>query len=989
MKVQKIWVRHTHLSQPSPGTVDQKLADLEQQQRLLRQEVLGLLSRDRLVSFVKCPDIYYDNRLNCLWWLRGFQAPVSELFKRVARLKMHTFEHWEVPTAEELRDILREPLLAKNPLFQNRYVCSSTLDQTQNHYQTIPVGSGPYDPQQKSMDGEANLLLIPIHRLSQRDIFSFIVASTLFPAGIPGLREKLSALYKLTMAINNQRTPPPTPAIAEVQRYLLEGDYLRARLPILEDAYLHDTKKGVWEIYQPKPPVGKDWLEISLPEPWEARNPERDVHKGVVAIDFGTSSTVVACREHGKTILLRVGITDFSRKPLPEDYQNPTILECIHLPNLMAAWNAEAYRPMVRWDDFHFSHTALASYRQNEADQRIVASILTNIKQGPLLNRGNQPPPRITDQMTGADMELCATAAQMPVHGQRVSVTGNDPLDPIELYAYYLGLFINNRSSGLFLDYYMTFPVTYPKKVKRRILASFARGLMRSLPASLVESPAIQNFTVQEEASEPTAYAACALAELDIQPTDQGISFAVFDFGGGSTDFDFGRYRLPTPKEEEQGYEHVIEHFGASGDMYMGGENLVHHIAFLTFVQNLDLCLERQISFTMPPEADPFPGHEMFIDRSHIAQVNTTLLMAKVRHLWENFQWPTADEQGGTPKKSNRRRADVISDMLHQAMLDTEFTLDPAVPCFVEPDNLLTLSLELLNRHREKVPVTLTVDRNAINQFLVKRVGKGIYQFFIAMQQAFANRGELPKKIHIFQAGNASRALLVQAIYAMLLQHNMYRWTPPAAGIKPNASMEAIRQTLPLFDPAVNVQFIVHRPLVGDPKNPYNPTAKTGVAIGLLKLIPGETLLAIHTARKRRPDKEKEKGAATDALSPTVEPLQESPFRFYVGRLKGNRFKPVLQQNDPYGEWHELGTPTRRAFTLIYSTSPRSFFGELQRGVSELREKTLNFGMGLEKKRLFVQAVAPTSVEICLADSPEQILQAPEELLARQVLDLA
>ncbi|MEO5363539.1 MAG: hypothetical protein H7838_07945 [Magnetococcus sp. DMHC-8] len=981
MKVHAVWVRHTHLSQPLPTATD---ADLAKRQRLLRQEIMGLLLRDRFVSFLKYPDLVFDNRLNCLWWLSGMALPEGELFDQLARLKIHTFQHWELPGVEEVRSILNEPPLEKKATLRHKRLYAAGQEHDPLGAGVVTVGGGPHAGAPTGGDGAETSLLLPIHRISQRGIFSFIVAAALLPAGIAGLQEKLSALYKLTMALNERRKEPVVPSMAVLQQYLLEGDHLRARLPILEEAYLHDPRKGLWELYQPKSLLGKDWLEVRLQEPWEARNPERDVRKGAVAIDFGTSSTVVACREQGKTVLLRVGITDFFRKPAPEDYQNPTIMEWINLPNLMAAWNSEAYRPLVRWEDFHFSHTALASYRQNEADQRIVASILTNIKQAPLLDRGNQPALRISDQTSGADMELCAATPQMPVHGQRISVSSNDPLDPIELYAYYLGLFINSRSSGLFLEYYMTFPVTYPRKVKRRILASFARGLMRSLPLSLMDSPLIRRFAVREEASEPTAYAACALSELGIQPTEQGTAFAVFDFGGGSTDFDFGHYRLPTPREEGQGYEHVIEHFGASGDMYLGGENLVHHVAFLTFVHNLDVCRSAQISFTAPPEADPFPGHEMFIDRSQTAQTNTALLMARVRHLWEDFQWPTAGSSEAGARGS-RRQSDVISDLLHHAILDTEFTLDPNTPCFAEPDSRLPVDLELLNRKREKVSVQLVVDRNAINQFLVKRVGKGIYQFFIAMHQAFVRRGQLPKEIHILQAGNASRALLVQALYAMLLQHNMFRWTPPTGETRINPIMESIRQSLPLFDPAAEVQFIVHRPPAGDPHNPYRPTAKTGVAIGLLRLIPGETLLAIHTTSKRRPTDQDKAG---DGHPPVIEHIQESPFRWYAGRLKGGCFKPVLMQNDPYGEWHELGTPTRRVFTLVYSTLPRSVFGELPRGVAGLHEKTLTFGMGTDKKRLFIQAVAPSAVEVCLADSLEQIAQQPEAVLAREVLEL-
>ncbi|MBF0183410.1 MAG: hypothetical protein HQM06_03330 [Magnetococcales bacterium] len=981
MKVQSVWVRHAHLTNTMPNRDEEELI---QKQRSLRQEIAGLLLRGRFVSFLKYPVLIFDNLLNCLWWLQGPQVAVNEIYNQLAGLKVDAFHNWELPSIEEARSLLREPLISKHPRLSNKPVYVANAGHDPLDTQVGMLGGAVAGEEGAAAGGG---LLIPIHRVSQRGIFSFIVSSSLFPTGVPGLQEKLSTLYQLTMQLHTPQQEPQPPSIADLQQYLLEGDYLRARLPILEEGYLQDPKKGLWELYQTKPPLGKDWLEMVLPEPWEARNPERDLRKGVVAIDFGTSSTVVACREQGKTSLLRVGITDFFRKPTAEDYQNPTVIEWIHLPNLMAAWNTEAYRPMVRWDDFHFSHTALASYRQNEGDQRIVGSILTNIKQLPLLEKKQQGPLRVLDQATGSEREICVSTAQMPAHGQRISVSSSDPLDPIELYAYYLGLFINSRTNGLFLEYYMTFPVTYPRKVKKRILSSFARGLMRSLPPSLLDSPQLQQFSVREEASEPTAYAACALAELQIPASEEGTAFAVFDFGGGTTDFDFGIYRQARAREAEQGYEQVIEHFGASGDMYLGGENLVHHIAFLTFVQNLDVCRTAQISFTMPPEAELFPGHELCVDGSQTAQTNMALLIAKVRPLWENFQWPTAEGEGRVGQGgASRRRSDAISDILHRAILDTDFNLDPAIPCFSEEENHLSITIDLLNRKREKVPLKLLVDRNAINQFLVKRVGRGIYQFFIAMQQAFARRGPLPKEIRILQAGNSSRALLVQALYAMILQENMYRWTPVQGEERRNPVMEEVRRTLPLFDPQNGVTFIVHRPPEGSPKELYRPTAKTGVAIGLLRLIPGERVLAIHTTTSRQ--RSKSSDTEGEGLQPVVEALQESPFRLFVGGLVNGLFKPVLLQNDPYGEWHELGVPTRRAFPLIYSISPRAVFGQLARGLAELEEKNLTFPMGSEKKHLFIRAIAPTTVEICLADSLEQLHQDPSEIQALQVLEL-
>ncbi|MBF0293554.1 MAG: hypothetical protein HQL96_00075 [Magnetococcales bacterium] len=959
MKVHSIRLRENKLLPRQSAEVD-PLA--RKRLRELRAEIIALLSRQRFISFIKQPKLHFDNQLNCLWLLHEFLTTPEQMFQHVARLQIYAFRHWEVPSMEALRSMAREDLIRSHEKFRRATLLSSDPVPNGKGYRTITIGGGS-----ENDATTAEHLVLPMHRVAQRDIFAFILSHGLIPRDIEGVGEKMHELYRLTKELNQQqRTAQPASPLSQdaLRSRLLEGDWMRARLPILEPSCLTDMEKGVWELYQPTVPTGKGWVELALDPPWEARNPEMDVRKGVIAIDFGTSSTVVACREDGKTSLLRVGMSDFYRKPVPADYQNPTILEFVNLPRFLSAWTSEAHQPMTRWEDFHFSHEALKNFRENEGNQRIVASLLTNIKQWPLT-----PPEyrnrRITDQTSGMEVEIRATDAPMPVRGQPIAVSWEDPFDPIELYAYYLGLFINHRANGLFLEYYMTFPVTYPREVKRSLLTAFSRGLMRSLPETLMLSPLMERFHVREEASEPAAYAACALEELAIPATTDGTAYAVFDFGGGSTDFDFGLYRSPTHQEVAQGYERVIERFGASGDMYLGGENLVANLAYLAFQQNLDLCREHQIPFTLPPEAERFPGHEMFLDNSHVAQTNTALLTAKVRPLWENFRWDLEPMPGAAPgeKKPARRQTDRIADALSEYLTGTDFTLLAGTQTIRAPDNILEVAVEFLNRNREKVPVTMRIDRDGINHFLVRRVGQGIHRFFVAMKQAFADRGVVPEEVHVLQAGNASRALLVQALFAALLQQKMFKWTPPPEGVLKNLALEEIQHSV-AFE-----HFIVHRPPVGDPENPYRPTAKTGVAIGLLKLIPGESLLAISATPAGEHD--------------------EAPFRLFVGRLHQGVFQPVLTQNGAYREWREVGVPTRGTFVLLYSSSPLAGLGTLPRGAQELREKSLFFGPGLVKeKRLYIQAVATTEVELCLADSLEQILLRPEDVLHRMRVTL-
>ena len=58
----------------------------------------------------------------------------------------------------------------------------------------------------------------------------------------------------------------------------------------------------------------------------------------------------------------------------------------------------------------------------------------------------------------------------------------------------------------------------------------------------------------------------------------------IFDFGGGTTDFDFGIWRKANGVKERR-YHYVIEHFGDGGDKYLGGENLLELLAISCFLQ--------------------------------------------------------------------------------------------------------------------------------------------------------------------------------------------------------------------------------------------------------------------------------------------------------------------------------------------------------------------------------------------------------------------
>ena len=662
-------------------------------------------------------------------------------------------------------------------------------------------------------------------------------------------------------------------------------DQYSAKLPRIGDDIFTDFSKGIWEFWN-----------SDIPEKCNvrARNPVSDIQPCNVAIDFGTSSTVVAIESNGKKELLRIGLQDFFSKAEPKHYENPTVLELVNLKNTLDAWQEQAYRPTVSWDDVRCSHEALHNFRNNEANPKVVGSILAKIKQLALReSTGEQV--RITDQENGQELILAPLTLRQTVKGQPLSVSENDPFDPVELYAWFLGLNINWRGRGIFLHYTMTFPVAYARDVKEKILASFRRGLQRSLPQTLVDQPAFSDFSVEERGTEPAAYAAAAMHQLGIEPTEAGVAYAVFDFGGGTTDFDYGLYRLPTEEEEDEGYEQVFEHVGAAGDRFLGGENLLENMAYIVFQENLDICRSHKIPFTRPLDADKFTASEMFLDRTQAAHTNTIMLMARLRPIWEQGQM---ENTTGIEK------------------------------------------LDLLDREGNKVSCEFSINEEKLLDYLDKRIEQGIKNFYVAMHKYF---GDQPDTVHVLLAGNSSRS----------------KWVSDYFGLSEEDDDEAITRYGRMHDWVETIyggkapEIKPYSPLPEDRDNPYSPTAKTVVALGLLELCPGSVTKVINTTLAHSND--------------------DAPFHFYVGRIQRRYFTPGLIQGAPYGEYVELGPIRERIFQLVHTQSPRANTGTMPQGDNELSTRRLNFAGNTDGHRLFARIIGPATIEICTSASLEAI----------------
>lgn len=676
----------------------------------------------------------------------------------------------------------------------------------------------------------------------------------------------------VSLQAEGQKSATLNPHDFWLPRKLALLDYIPCRLPELDQARLSDHEQGVWELWGQDPAALK-------PLGLVARDPIRDVQKRAVAIDFGTSSTVVAMDSRsGARELLRIGVRDFYQAAKAQDFENPTVLECVDYPAFAQAWCAKAYRPELDWDWMRAAHEARTDFRNGNAK---LSSFLPILKQWAL--RTNDQRKRLTDQQTPAhEQELAAHTERNPVRGEPLKVSPGDAFDPIELYAWYLGMAINWRGHGLFLKYYLSFPVKYPSEVKERILASFRRGLQRSLPQTLIEHhpQVLGDFEVNDLATEPAAYAAAALPHLGVEPSDEGVPYAVFDFGGGTSDFDYGLLRWATPEEEDAGYERVFEHLGSSGDNFLGGENLLEHLVYDSFKKNLPMLREKRIQFTQPIDAEPFTGSEAFLSRTLAAQTNAIVLAAKLRGFLEGD------------------KAELTS----------------------------TFKLDLMDVNGTK-PTTceMEIDAKVLDALLAKRMRRGAEAFLAELARL---RPALPEgaPIHVLLSGNGSRSRHIKALFDV------------RGPLWPELLATA-------FGEGQVPEIVVHAPLPMDEGNHYAPTAKTGVALGLLRLAPGEnTLLKNHLHQ------------AHDG---------EAPFAWFAGRMRRGQFEPGIAPGAVYGEWRELGVLQQGVFNLYTTSSPRAH--ALKEGDPELRKHRLNFPAAAAGAHVFARAVKPHAMELAAA----------------------
>ncbi len=701
---------------------------------------------------------------------------------------------------------------------------------------------------------------------------------------------------------------------AIVIRDVLYADHFRTNIPPSTQPEIQKNGTGIWELYE----CSDDYPIALLSEQYASKNPEYSCQRdGIVGIDFGTKSTVVSkLNNANKTELIRIGSLEYHVETQKKDYENPTVLEFRDIRAFLIAYHDKFIkgRPYTTWDMIQNSYTA--NHHRENAESNELDRFLNDLKQW----CGDTSGTRILNIRDERGVAITLPLFKDCEDFVPQTLPDCGYFDPLEIYAYYLGLIIN-RGNEIYLNYVMSFPITYNIEVRNKMCSSFKRGLQRSLPDAIVRNKELmQEFRVEPKWSEPAAYAICALNEYPFKPTENHPEFySVFDFGGGTTDMIFGIWRLADKNNrDEQTYDSIIEQFNEEGDNHLGGENLLELLAFEIFKANAVLLNQEKIyCFTKPAECNKFPGSERLIQNdARSARRNTMQLTKLLRPFWEGLKSYSPPQLTGDETEAEK----ILKGyrLKPSAVEKTQFLESGYIEMDLEDENGVT---------DEKVKVYINSEENGIFvdmiDILEKRIERGIISYFHALKTALSN--EKAKDVHIVRlllAGNSCKSPIVDKLFSKYI-HNLPK------------ELQEIQ--IELYHPLGMKQYAseVNPDAESQTDNADRPTGKTGVAYGLIK-----SSIAVY-----------EETSIKD----------EAKFKFYLGHIRERNFKVVIKRDMPYKQWFYFGYPANRDFDLFYTHLPDALSGTLSEKF--VNRSTCRIKQPDRDKDVYIRLISPDTIE--------------------------
>lgn len=385
------------------------------------------------------------------------------------------------------------------------------------------------------------------------------------------------------------------------------------------------------------------------------------------------------------------------------------------------------------------------------------------------------------------------------------SFTDCTGFNPIEIYAYYIGRCINNMHNGVFLKYFLSYPVKYEKHQAEKIRESFERGLKKSLPRHVFDDEkTAKTFKVELRASEPCAYDISALKSYGFfksEKLDKPVYYGVFDFGGGTTDFDFGKWEKSTSHK----FFYKMMHFSSGGDKYLGGENLLELLAWEAYAQNFQELKAKDIVIAKPNyDRIDMQRFGSFMQNSSGARLNLQTIASQLRPFLEKLD------------------ANIIETIEE----GEEFEIEGFEKEF---------KIQLFDRNGEAKDTQLKVDCKELLNLLKDKINEGVANFFAGFSKVMAeNIDDQCRAFHIFLGGNASRSLLVKQAFENAKEKQLKDYNQKTSKddftfilYEPLGTEKSDKQILELTGEDVS-----NTPAY------LKATCKTGVAFGLLESRP-------------------------------------------------------------------------------------------------------------------------------------------------------
>ncbi len=357
----------------------------------------------------------------------------------------------------------------------------------------------------------------------------------------------------------------------------------------------------------------------------------------------------------------------------------------------------------------------------------------------------------------------------------------------------------------MFLKYFLSYPIKYEKHQAEKIRESFEKGLKKSLPRHVFDDEkTAKMFKVELKASEPCAYAISALKSYGFfksEKLDKPVYYGVFDFGGGTTDFDFGKWE----KSANPKFLYKMTHFSSGGDKFLGGENLLELLAWEVYAKNFQTLKSKDIVIAKP-NYDRIDTQRFgsFMQNSSGACLNLQEIASNLRPFLENLD----------------------ANIVEAIEENEEFSIESFEKDF---------KTMLLDRNGVETECDLKVDCKELLSLLKDKINESVANFFAGFSKVMAeNIDDQCRAFHIFLGGNASRSVLVKQAFENAKEKQLKDYHQKTSKddftfiiYEPLGTEKSDKQILELTGEDVS-----NTPAY------LKPTCKTGVAFGLLESRP-------------------------------------------------------------------------------------------------------------------------------------------------------